>query len=233
MAGLMNGQPPVAPARPGAPAAPVGAEPDMMAPGAGDEQGETEMDDEQGEAVTPEEQAQYDAFVKNGQKIIYGSGKVSSKILKALDGDGDPISGLATVTVMVVSRLVTSAKEAGQEISSDVVMHGGSEILADLADLQKEAGIADLSDDEQETAFYKAVDMYRDMEQKTGGIDEAGLEEDFMTLMEANENGTLDDVVPGASKAAQRFEQRGMAAPEGAPPASPAGPSGGMGRMAA
>lgn len=184
MAGLLNGQP-----------TPV----DAAAP--------TMMGGEQGEEVTPEEQAQYDAFVKNGFKIIYTGGTVSPEILKALDGDGDPKAGLASVTVMVVSRLVKSADEAGQEISADVVLHGGAEILADLADVQKEAGIADLSDDEQEGAFYKAVDMYRDMEQKTGGIDEAGLEEDFRSMMEANENGALDSVVPGATEAAARFQK--------------------------
>lgn len=202
MAGLLNGQPPA----PAATAAPMGA----AAPG-------VEAEGGQGEPATPEEQAQYDAFVKNGFEIIYSGGKVAPNILKALDGDGDPKAGLANVTVMVVSRLVKSADEAGQDISADVVMHGGAEILADLANVQKEAGIADLSDDEQEGAFYQAVDMYRDMEQKMGGIDEAGLEEDFTALMEANDNGNIDDVVPGASQAAARFEQKAAAAP---PPAA-------------
>lgn len=165
--------------------------------------------------ATPEEQAQYEQFVKNAWQLVYGGGKVKPEILTALDGDGDPKEGLAQTTVGIVARLKQSADESGAEISADVVLHAGIEILADLANLQKEAGIADLSDDEQEGAFYRAVDLYRDMLQKSGGLDTGALEEDFGALVEADRQGNPDAVLPGATEAAQRFSGKGEAPAEG------------------
>lgn len=165
-----------------------------------------EMPDESGmPQASPEEQALYTEFVNNGFKLVYAGGEVKPAILTSLEGDGEPMEGLANTTVAIVARVAQAAEEAGQDLDAGLIMHAGSEILADLANLQKEAGIAELSEDEIEGAFYRAVDLYREQAQSAGKLDTAGLEEDFIALSEADEAGDPDAVLPGATEAARRL----------------------------
>jgi hypothetical protein len=88
---------------------------------------------------TPETQAQYDAFVKNGMRMMYGK-KGVKPLVQALDGNGDPLRGLASVTAAISVRLVQSAKKAGKPLPPEVVLHGTGELLAQLADFSAESG---------------------------------------------------------------------------------------------
>jgi hypothetical protein len=178
------------------------------------EASEATPDDEAAEGepnVSPEEQKQYDQFVNNAYSLIYSSdngGKaiVRPQILNSLKGNGDPKEGLATTVALVVKRTADSARESGMDISGDVMLHGGQEILEDLADLQREAGIADLSAEEIEGAMYRALDLYRETAQADGSLDTAALAQDFKQMVDADKAGRLDEVVPGASKAAERLK---------------------------
>lgn len=162
--------------------------------------------------VTPEEQQAYNEFVVNGQNLIFtDDDKVRPKVLKTLEGDGDPVMGLVNATVTIVQSLEDSAKAAGAEIDGDVLMHGGKELFEVLADAQSAAGIADLGEEELEAAFYQAVDTYREMKQGRGEIDQDAQAEELAMLIDAEEQGALDSVLPGASEAAQRFQSRGGA----------------------
>lgn len=161
------------------------------------------------EGVSPEEQKLYERVVANAYNVIYDK-KSMPEILKSLNGD-IPGEALAMTAATVVKRVADSARENGQPIPGDVLLHAGQEILEELADLQNEAGIADLPPQEVEAAFYKALDLYREMAQADGTLDEDALEQDFKTMVEANAAGELDQVLPGANAAADRFEA-GMAA---------------------
>jgi hypothetical protein len=161
------------------------------------------------EGVSPEEQKLYERVVANAYNLIYDK-KSMPEILKSLNGD-IPGEALAMTAATVVKRVADSARENGNPIPGDVLLHAGQEILEELADLQTEAGIADLPPQEVEAAFYKALDLYREMAQADGTLDEGALEQDFKTMVEANAAGELDQVLPGADAAADRFES-GMAA---------------------
>jgi len=151
--------------------------------------------------VTPEEQKAYEQFVGNALTMI-SDPKTRSGILASLEGDGNPQEGLAMTASTVVKQVADSARQNGMKLSGDVLLHGGQEIVESLADVQASAGIADLSDKEIEGAFFRGLDLYREMSTKDGSLDPATFEEDFRSIVAANKEGRLDELVPGITEAA-------------------------------
>jgi len=146
--------------------------------------------------VSPDEQAEYDKFVDNGLKLIY-SEQMMPKIIERLGASKNPIEGLANVTFMVVQRLEASAEKAGRQISEDVLFNGAVEILEDIANLAKEAGVHDFTEEEMESAGYAALDLYGEAKQQSGGLDKEAMTRDMSALIQADQSGELEQVFPG------------------------------------
>ena len=145
--------------------------------------------------VSSDEQAEYNEFVTNGLSMIYNEQAIPA-ILKGLDGSGDPVEGVANTAVMIVSRLEDSAREADRTVSPDVLFHGGTELLADLVNLSEQAGIHKFSDADRERALFRALDLYREMRQGAGQLDEDDLKSQFAELVQADREGKLDELLP-------------------------------------
>lgn len=183
---------------PGAAGPPPGSAP---RPGAG-APGEAPPGEEESN-VSPEEQAEYEQFVTNGMQLMY-SEELMDQILQNIEGKGNPVEGLATSAAMLVMRLEDSAEEQDREISPDVKFHGGSELLEQMAELAQEAGIHEYSDEEIESAYYLALDTYRATRQEQGKLDMDEINQDMEQLVQADQQGRLDELVPGASAYAER-----------------------------
>lgn len=172
---------------------------------------ESQMED-QGEGgdqpnVTPDEQNAYNQFVVNGMKLIFNEA-TTPKLIQRLQADENPIHALAATTVAIVSKLKASAESAGQQVSPDILMHGGTELMSNIAELAKAAKVHTYTPDEQEKALYTAMDMYSNQEMQKGTLDKEGFARDFQTLVAADKAGKLDEVLPGASEAAARMGKR-------------------------
>jgi hypothetical protein len=161
--------------------------------------------------VGPEEQAQYDEFVKKGAELIYVDGddgaEVEPTIVEALSvperdpdapqGGNPSIMALANATFNIVKKLDESAIEQGVPISDDVLYHGGTEILEELAEVARTAGIHDYTEEEMSGALYQTVDLFRDHAIKTGRTSEETLKSQFGEVEEADAAGKLGDLLPG------------------------------------
>lgn len=179
-----------------------------------------------GEQATPEEQAQYDQFVNNALEIIYPKGEAQgmSPAIKAhLSGQfepelqnmlqqiqpplnpSSPIEALAATAALVVMTLENSAGQSGKEIDAAVLFHAGLEITQILADDGKEFGIFDLGDQDQEKAFYRAVDIYRQVSPRAQQA-QPELASEFDQLRQANDQGDMGKVLPGIDKQAAAGE---------------------------
>ena len=156
------------------------------------------------ENVSPEEQRAYEDFVSNGMTVIYDE-KAMPALLQAMASASNPIEGLANALVIVVSKLDTSAKRNNVQIDGEIMMHGATEIAEGLVELAEAAQIHEYTEQDMEAAYYAAVDKYRDTKQKNGELDEEGLTQDFRAMQQANEQGALDQMVPGASEAANKL----------------------------
>jgi hypothetical protein len=188
---------------------PPKGKPDMEAPPA------EGAPDEEASNVTPEEQAAYDRFVDNCYSLIYDK-KTIGNVLKSLDATDDPKMNLANTTVMIVKRVADSARQAGQQVSVDVLMHGGAEVLEDLADLAAKMGLHSYTPDEIEGAVYIAADLYRGMAEADGTLDIEGSKRDMAMAIQADQAGQMDAIIPGAS--ARFGAKKEPAEPEDEPP---------------
>lgn len=84
-------------------------------------------------------QALYDQVVKNGLKIIYNRDSMP-QLLKSLEGNGEPVDGLANTLATVLARLVQSAEQNGTTIPDDVLRAAAAELLKHLATLEQDSG---------------------------------------------------------------------------------------------
>ncbi len=173
--------------------------------------------------ATPQEQDQYDRFVGRALQLIY-SDQANPHILEMLRGGAQggqpqagtadqenpteeaapteaddphgngPVDGLAQATAMVVARVAGAAEQGGVKLSPDVVLHAGTEILEDLANLSKVAKIKDYSQDPQsfQQAYYKALDIYHQMLQGAGELDQQSAQADQQKMQQMDQQGTLD-----------------------------------------
>ncbi len=167
-------------------------------------------DDDEEPNVTDEEQAAYQAFIEASFELIYADGKVNPGIIAMLDDDPSdliavlgeipeieerfsPIVALAAASVMVTMEVIRRSPERPDD---SIIMHGGRAILEDLAQL----ATTDFEQDELNQALMHAVDIYRSAAAQEGMIDEQQAQDAFAELLNAQEEGREDEVVPGISR---------------------------------
>ncbi len=153
--------------------------------------------------ASKEEQAQYDEFVTNAMSLMNDE-KGLQGLLKAIGGDDNPVEGLANVVASIVMRVEDSADKSGTKISGDVLIHGGAEILEQVADLAEQAGVHEFTEEELESATYMAMDIYRDARQSQGKLDQGAFGQDLKELQAAEADGSLEQQVPGITEHSQR-----------------------------
>lgn len=171
---------------------------------------EPNLDGDEDPNVTPEEQKAYEDFVADGLLLIYEGGQVRPSILELLDEDptdlieilgdvGDlekfsPVVALAATAVVIVLELV---RRAGENRPDDaIIMHGGKEILEDLANLAEEAKIHDFTPEELNRAWLMGMDLWREAAAAEGLIDTEQLKAEFAAIKEADARGEFGGDVP-------------------------------------
>lgn len=173
--------------------------------------------------VHPEEQAQYEGFVKDCLGLIYTKDQqVNPGILKMLDDDpsdlvqtlGDvgpsaldnfnPRVALAATAVVVVLEVVRRRDKAGEKPEGDIIFHGGSEVLEDLANLADKAGIQHYTQEDINAAFLIAQDIYRAAAKAAGLLDDSEAAADWGEVVDADRRGpeALESLLPGIHGAA-------------------------------
>jgi hypothetical protein len=126
-------------------------------------------------------------------------------------GKGNPaVMALANTATQVVQKLDTSAKEANFQISDDVLYHAGAEIVGMLAEIAEAANIHSYSEEEIQGAFFQAVDNYRPIAERMGRTDDQTLKAQFGQIVQADEQGKLGELLPGADS-----QQGAQPQPEG------------------
>ncbi len=173
--------------------------------------------------VTADEQGQYTEFVTNGMRLLHDEGGLK-KTLEAIAGDGDPIEGLANVVAGIVMRVEDSATQSGAEISGDVLMQGGTELLEQAAELAEEADIHDFSEEELGQAHQQAMHLYMATRQQQGKLPPEKFAQDLQELQAAEQDGSLETMIPGIAE----FAEQQVAKASQAKPAAAAKPSRGL-----
>ena len=110
---------------------------------------------------------------------------------------GDPVAGLASATDMVVAKVGEAAEQAGQELQPDVVFHAAGDIFEELAEISRRAKIKDYTEDPDalQTAWFQALDLYRERLQSAGAIDQPHAQADLERLIKADADGTFEKIM--------------------------------------
>jgi hypothetical protein len=164
---------------------------------------------EEGESnVSPEEQAQYEQFVNNSYQLLYQEGQeggeVRPEVLESLqvgeqqgEGPNPAIMALAQTAVNVVTQLDDSARQAGSPITDDVLYHGATAVIEELAEIAQASQLYDFSEEEMGGALMQAIDLYRPKLIADGRTSEETLKSQFDEVNQAEAAGKLGDVLPG------------------------------------
>lgn len=174
---------------------------------AGDQPGaDSKFVDDDESNVTPEEQAEYDQFMENALTLMYDEKGTKPELLEALkaaggeqqEGGPNPaILALAQSAVTIVGQLDDSAREAGKPVTDDVLYHGSFAVVQELAELAEAAKIKEYSEEDITGAFMQAIDMYRPKLIESGRTTEEALKEGFAQVNEADQQGQLNQLLPG------------------------------------
>lgn len=208
---------------PGAPppqqgAPPPGSDADDQTAGASDQDDDDDAHDN----------AQMAQFVAQCRLAIYKTPSVTEATIQSLK-TGDPVQALAHVTLGVVSRVNDAATQAGEKLDPSVLLHGGLIVAQDIADfsnqIAKAQGTPTYTDKQINQAYLIAVDLFRAQQQASGQLDTNQAAQFLQAIKQAQQEGKLDEVLPGATEAAKQFGKDAPATPaQGQPQSGGAAP---------
>jgi hypothetical protein len=78
---------------------------------------------------------------------------------------------MASIGAGIAQRIYMEAKKNGHEIPPEILVHGGWEVMQEIAMVAEAAGEQGIEPDEIETAYYLAADKVRDALDQAGLID--------------------------------------------------------------
>lgn len=171
---------------------PSGQEASAPMPDAGAEEAGTDEEIEGVQEASPEEQALYDRFVTRAMQLVTDD-RMASKVIEMLKAPEDPREGLAQTAASIVFRVVQMAKEKGQDVPPDVLMHAGKEVFENIADFATALKIHDFNQDKEalDGAFYRAMDHFRILMTKNGYASKDQAMAGLKALQEADQSGRL------------------------------------------
>ena len=155
--------------------------------------------------ASPEMQRVYNRFVGMCLMLLWGEKFLSkaSKIIKAHPNETD---AMAVIGSTIVQRVFLAADEQGRPIPPEVLLHGGLEVMHEVATFAQAAGVQGIEPDEIETAFYLAADKVRDGLIRAGKMDPQQMSEQFDQIKEMAGEEKLTDVQQRMQGAQQKTQ---------------------------
>ena len=98
--------------------------------------------------ATEEEQMQYELLAVRARKMIFGPAK--EDVLKMLGASESPAKGMGEAAAMILKSLIDAAAGKGMQINADVGTEAGTDVVDDLNELGKSAGVFQYDDKESE-----------------------------------------------------------------------------------
>jgi hypothetical protein len=107
---------------------------------------------------------------------------------------GDPVEGLAQTAATVIGRVANAADKSGAKLSKDVLLHAGTQVFEDLANLSKVAKVKDYTQDQNSfhRAYLRTLDIFRGMLQGAGEVDQQSAKSDLAKMQSMDQAGELE-----------------------------------------
>ena len=157
--------------------------------------------------LTPVERKAFDMAMNQIKALVYAKDvfkNVLESIKLSLKGD-IPFAGLSTVVANAMSKIKTDSLKAKVDLSDNVMLAVGAEMIGDLATMVHQAKVYTFPQGMIDGAYIRAVTIYQQTEQKAGRIDVAAHKAKFQQMVAEDKNGTL-----AAKLGLNRHQRRGI-----------------------
>lgn len=155
-----------------------------------------------GTNVTANEQEAYELFMAQVANVMYDK-RTLPKLIQRLHAGNAPAEAIGQAASAIVMRVQDSAEESGRRVDPDILLSAGKETVEMMGELAEKSGI-EVTPDMLEQAYLLGVDQFRATRQQQGKLAPEAFQQDMNMLKEADQQGRLDDVVPGLSGFAQK-----------------------------
>ncbi|GAB5434808.1 MAG: hypothetical protein EpisKO_41780 [Epibacterium sp.] len=170
-----------------------------------------------GKQASPEMQKVYNRFVGACMLVVWDE-KFMPKALELFQKNPNQTDALASVTAGVVQRVFQEAKKKGTSIPLEVLVHGGLEVVQQVAEMATTGGVQGIERDEIETAFYLAADKLREVLVSSGDLDLSEAEQGLQQLRAAGGDDAFTNVQTRMQGAQQKTMDAIMAKKGGGTP---------------
>lgn len=143
--------------------------------------------------ATKDQQRIYNRFVGLCMAFLW-SEKFMPKAVKIIKAHPNETDAMAMIGATIVQRVFMAADSQGEPIPPEVLLHGGLEVMNEVATFAKAAGVEGIDPDEIETAYYLAADKVRDGLVKAGKLDPQELAGQFEEIKNMAGEETLANV---------------------------------------
>lgn len=147
------------------------------------------------ENATPEEQDMYDRATALALMALYDEGMLQ-EVAQTVSEDEAPAEAMGEIAASLTLRVYKEAEDQGVQLSGEVLMHSGAEIVEHIADIAKRVGVP-VDEAMMEQAYYHGLDMFRSLAQQSGIYDEAAAQEDVAMLNQMDQDGRLEQMLAG------------------------------------
>lgn len=169
-----------------------------------------------GKQASKEMQAIYNRFVGACMLAIWDE-KFMPKALQLFQSNPNQTDALASIAAGVVQRVFAGAKKKGTPIPMEVMVHGGLEVVQQVADFATAAGVQGIEPDEVETAYYLAADKVKEALVASGDLDLSNAEQDLEQVRSMAGDDVLSNVQSRMQGSQQKTIDGLMAQQQGAP----------------
>lgn len=160
------------------------------------------------EYASDDEQRLYDAFVGGAKMMLFDGGPGLQQTAHYLQQAGDPVEAIADIASIIAGRVYTAARDKGEDIPADVLLHGGHEIVADVAELAQALGLGQFEPQQIDQAFYRAADKFGGMARQMGAYSDKQAEQDKADLDQMADSGDLERLLGGLKMKATPLVRR-------------------------
>jgi len=159
----------------------------------------------QGKQAAPELQEQYNRFVGMCMKLLWDE-KFLPKVVQMFKKHPNQTDAMASIGASIAQRIYMEAKKNGHEIPPEILVHGGWEVIQEIAMVAEAAGEQGIEPDEIETAYYLAADKVRE------ALDQAGLIDPQMVQEQSEQIRQMagDDLIGNVQQRVGGAQQRTM-----------------------
>ena len=157
--------------------------------------------------ATPEQQAVYNRFVGMCLMMLWNE-QFMAKATKMIKQHPDETDAMASIGAAVVQRVYMAADEQGQPVPLEVLLHGGLEVMQEVARFAEASGVQGIDENEIETAFYMAADKVREALVQAGMVNQDEMAAEFEQVREAVGDEQVASVQTKMTGARDKMQQK-------------------------